>query len=50
MYYILDKQQGPVYEYLEDENVGDEIGKIVKGVIYIKGPSTNGKRTVWIKA
>jgi hypothetical protein len=50
IYYIIDKDEGPVYEYMDDGNIGDEIGKIVKGVVYVKGPSTNGKRVVWIKA
>ena len=50
MYYILDKKSGPVYECLDDESVGEEIGKIVNGIVYIKGPSTNGNRVVWIKA
>jgi hypothetical protein len=47
-YYICDENSGPVYERLEDDSLGDEIGKIVKGVIMVKGP-TVGNKVVWVK-
>jgi hypothetical protein len=48
-YYIMSKESGPVYECLSDGDIGEEIGKIVKGAVYLKGPSVKGKQ-VWVKA
>lgn len=47
-YYIENDKSGPVYECLADDSVGDEIGKIVNGVIMVRGPSI-GKKSVWVK-
>jgi len=47
-YYIEDEKSGPVYECLADDSVGKEIGKIINGVIMVKGPSI-GKKSVWVK-
>ena len=47
-YYVDSMESGPVYECLDDESIGEEIGKIVKGTIMVKGPSI-GKKTVWVK-
>ena len=35
MYYTTDKKNGIIYEYLQDEEVGDEVGHLEDGILFL---------------
>jgi len=35
MYYTTDKKNGIIYEYLQDEEVGDEVGHLEEGILFL---------------
>ena len=34
-YYTTDSNNGVVYEFLENEDIGDELGKLQNGVLFL---------------